>query len=92
MKYSTWNIVNYDKNEKKLCIKRERLEKVVEEVCNSLMKLQVEVNTLVEEKVMKIREYLQGFHAMIVDLEVCTILRTSLEEREQRVKTTTKLV
>jgi hypothetical protein len=47
----------------------------------------MEVDTPLEEKVMKISEAIQGFCVNIVDLEVCTTPSTPPEEREKREKT-----
>ena len=46
----------------------------------------MEVDTPLEEKVMKINESIQGFHVKILDLEDHTTPSTPLEEREKMEK------
>jgi hypothetical protein len=64
-----------------------RLKNAVQEVYNNFPEIPMEVDTPLEEKVMKISESIQGFHMNIVDLEACTTPSTPLEEREKREKT-----
>ena len=56
--------------------KNERLNKEIEEVCNNLLEVSIEVDIPMEEKVMNISEPIQGFHANIVDLEERTTSST----------------
>jgi hypothetical protein len=46
----------------------------------------MEVDTPLEEQVMKINESIQGFHVKILDLEGHTTPSTPLKEREKREK------
>jgi hypothetical protein len=58
----------------------------VQEVYKKILEITMEVDTPLEEKVSNISESIQGFHTKMVDLEVCNMPSTPLEEREQREK------
>jgi predicted nucleic acid-binding Zn-ribbon protein len=66
--------------------KEEQMKKEFAKDCKYIMEVLMEVDTPLEEQVLKISEAIQGFRTKIVDLETRMKPSTPLEERDQREK------
>jgi hypothetical protein len=62
--------------------KKTRLQKEGKEVYKNFSQVPMEVDTLLDEKVTKISEAIEGFHAKMFDLEAHTMPSTPPKERE----------